>query len=118
MVLSVCSSDLRRKSKQQFRALQLTNPDCSPCINLSVKPICVSIRASLFFTLHDIRDSVAQDLRKEVTNPPPVNEEFQREPAEDENQGREAGGIGLGPEEAGGIGLGPEEEESGSIRQA
>ena len=103
-------------SKQQFRALQLTNPDCSRDINLTLKPICEGIRASLFFTLHDIRDSVAQDLRKEVANPPPV-EEFQREPAEDENQGREAGGIGLGPEEAGGIGLGPE-EESGNIRYA
>ena len=88
-------------SKQQFRALQLTNPDCSRDINLTLKPICEGIRASLFFTLHDIRDSVAQDLRKEVANPPPVNEEFQREPAEDENQGREAGGIGLGPEDNG-----------------
>ena len=104
-------------SKQQFRALQLTNPDCSRDINLTLKPICEGIRASLFFTLHDIRDSVAQDLRKEVANPPPVNEEHLREPAEDENQGREAGGIGLGPED-GGIGLGPEEEESGNIRQA
>ena len=104
-------------SKQQFRALQLTNPDCSRDINLTLKPICEGIRASLFFSLHDIRDSVAQDLRKEVANPPPVNEEHLREPAEDENQGREAGGIGLGPED-GGIGLGPEEEESGTIRQA
>ena len=104
-------------SKQQFRALQLTNPDCSRDINLTLKPICEGIRASLFFSLHDIRDSVAQDLRKEVANPPPVNEEHLREPAEDENQGREAGGIGLGPED-GGIGLGPEEEESGNIRQA
>ena len=104
-------------SKQQFRALQLTNPDCSRDINLTLKPICEGIRASLFFTLHDIRDSVAQDLRKEVANPPPVNEEHLREPAEDENQGREAGGIGLGPED-GGLGLGPEEEESGNIRQA
>ena len=103
-------------SKQQFRALQLTNPDCSRDINLTLKPICEGIRASLFFSLHDIRDSVAQDLRKEVANPPPVNEEHLREPAEDENQGREAGGIGLGPED-GGIGLGPEEEESGNIRQ-
>ena len=104
-------------SKQQFRALQLTNPDCSRDINLTLKPICEGIRASLFFSLHDIRDSVAQDLRKEVANPPPVNEEHLREPAEDENQGREAGGIGLGPDD-GGIGLGPEEEESGNIRQA
>ena len=104
-------------SKQQFRALQLTNPDCSRDINLTLKPICEGIRASLFFSLHDIRDSVAQDLRKEVANPPPVNEEHLREPAEDENQGREAGGIGLGPED-GGLGLGPEEEESGNIRQA
>ena len=104
-------------SKQQFRALQLTNPDCSRDINLTLKPICEGIRASLFFSLHDIRDSVARDLRQEVANPPPVNEEHLREPAEDENQGQGAGGIGLGPED-GGIGLGPEEEESGSIRQA
>ena len=88
-------------SKQQFRALQLTNPDCSRDINLTLKPICEGIRASLFFTLHDIRDSVARDLRQEVANPPPVNEEHLREPAEEENQGREAGGIGLGPEDNG-----------------
>ena len=85
-------------SKQQFRALQLTNPDCSRDINLTLKPICEGVKASLFFSLHDIRDSVARDLRQEVANPPPVNEEHLREPAEDENQGREAGGFGLGPE--------------------
>jgi hypothetical protein len=88
-------------SKQQFRALQLTNPDCSRDINLTLKPICEGIRASLFFTLHDIRDSVARDLRQEVPNPPPENEEHLREPAEDENQGREAGGLGFGPEDNG-----------------
>ena len=93
-------------SKQQFRALQLTNPDCSRDINLTLKPICEGIKASLFFTLHDIRDSVARDLRQEVANPPPVNEEHLREATEAENQGQEAGGFGLGPE--------VEEEEASS----
>jgi hypothetical protein len=78
---------------ERFRQLQLASPGCSRNINLTLKPTCEGVKASLYFTLHDIRDSVRQSLQPPVAGGAPEVAGPQRPLPPESNQERGLGGL-------------------------